>query len=298
MSGTIADIDAPGHACMVPDSPEHAWEATASWIAGGLDAGERVLYFEDETADRLLERLDDDRVPVRDAIDGGQFQIIPSEMTRAAVTVPMDQVEAVMMQAINETRDLGWPAMRFIGEASRARMDMGMGLKSLVDYETTIDRVLAQNPSTRLLCLYGRDQFDERAISAMRAVHPAEFTGPPAYDDGQLRVTRPRPSTLRLAGEVDYSNRGVLGRMIDDALEQTLRSVDVPVDVTLDIASLRFLDVGGALELARGAERFPTGQRLVLDAPRSRVLRALQRCQATTAPQLVIEPRPGSDERR
>ena len=63
---TIDDLSRVGHACLVPDSEDHLWEATAAFVAGGLAVGERVLYFEDDTADALLGRLADDRVPVRE----------------------------------------------------------------------------------------------------------------------------------------------------------------------------------------------------------------------------------------
>ncbi len=287
MPETIDELDLVRHSCMVPDSDEHVWEAASAWIASGLRAGERVLYFEDDTADRLLQRLADDRVPVDSAMSGGQFQVVPTEVARPIVTGSLEGLEGAVRHAIEETAEQGWPGMRLLGEAARGRI--GMGLDSLVAYETHIDRLLADHPSARLLCLYDRTRYDPDVIDALRAVHGSELTVPPAYDDGLLRVTRPVPSTLRLAGEIDHSNRSVLRRMLDGALEQTLRAVDVPVDVTMDLASLRFLDVAGAMELLRAAQQFPGEQRVVLRAPRSRVLRALNRCGAGSVGQLVVE---------
>lgn len=287
MPRTIENLDLVGHSCMVPDSDEHVWEAAAAWIASGLHAGDRVLYFEDETADRLLQRLADDRVPVDAAMADGQFQVVPTEVARPIVTGPLEQLEGAMLHAIGETAEQGWPGMRLLGEAARGRIDMG--LDSLVAYERHIDQVLARHPSTRLLCLYDRSRYDADVVDALRAVHGTELSLPPAYDDGLLRVTRPVPSTLRLAGEIDHSNRSVLRRMLDGALEQTLRAVDVPVDVTMDLSSLRFLDVAGAMELLRGTQQFPGAQRVVLRAPRPRVLRALNRCGASSVEQLVVE---------
>ena len=52
MVRTIDEMTPVDHACAVADSDEHLWEVTAAWLAGGLTEGERVLYFEDETADR------------------------------------------------------------------------------------------------------------------------------------------------------------------------------------------------------------------------------------------------------
>ena len=289
MARTIEDLDLVGHTCLVPDSDEHAWEATAAYISGGLGRGEHVVYFEDATADRLLERLADDRVPVDSAMSEGQFQIVPTEATRAVTTGPLDQVGPAMQHVIGESREQGWPGVRIIGEAAQGRIPQG--LDSLVAYEQVCDQILQDNPTARLLCLYDRLRFDDGALTALRAVHGTELAGPSAYDDGLLRVTRPVPSTLRLAGEIDRSNRTVLRGMLDGALEDTLRSVEVPLDVTLDLASLRFLDVAGAVEMLRGAQQFPAAQRVLLRGPRSRVLRALQRCGAESIEQLVVEPR-------
>ncbi|MDN5918139.1 MAG: MEDS domain-containing protein [Pseudonocardia sp.] len=287
MPRAIEDLEHVGHSCMIPDSDEHVWEATAAWVASGLAAGERVLYFEDGTAERLLERLADDRVPADSAMSEGQFQIVPTEATRAVTTGPLDQVAPAMQHAIDESGEQGWPGVRIIGEAARGRIPQG--LDSLVAYEQVCDQVLRDNPIARLLCLYDPAHFDEDALVAMRRVHGTELTAPPAYDDGLLRVTRPIDSMLRVAGEIDRSNRSVLRGMLDSALEQTLRAVDVPLDVTLDMASLRFLDVAGAVELLRGAQQFPGRQRLVLRGPRSRVQRVLHRCGAPTVSHLVVE---------
>lgn len=288
-SRTIDDLDHVEHACLVPESSEHVWEATAAWVASGLRAGERVIYFEDETADLLLDRLADDRVPVQRARDDGQFVLVPTEQTRATVSVPLDQVEGVMAQAIGETVEQGWPGMRFIGESARGRM--GMGLDTLVAYEETIDRVLRENPIARLLCLYDRRTFDDQAVEAMRRVHRAELVQSAVYDDGLVRVTRPAAATWRLAGEIDHSNSDVLTRTVGRALDHVLHAVDGPGDVTLDLGSLRFLDVAGTVELVHGARRFPEGRRLVLTGARPRVRRVLERCGAVGTTQLLVSPR-------
>jgi hypothetical protein len=75
MTRTVQDLGSVDHACAAPVSDEQLWEITAEWLAGGLTSGERVLYFEDETADAVLERLADDGIPVQRAISDGQLTI-------------------------------------------------------------------------------------------------------------------------------------------------------------------------------------------------------------------------------
>ena len=289
MPQPLESLELVGHTCLVPDSEEHIWEATAAWISSGLRAGERVMYFEDETADRLLNRLEDDQVPVARAMADGQFTLVPTEMTRAPVTVPLEQVEQVMHQSIEETAQQGWPGMRFIGESAKARL--GMGLDVLIGYESIVERVLRENSRVRLLCLYDRRDFDDEAIAAMRRIHRTELVIEPVYDDGLLRVTRPEPGTFRLAGEIDYSNRVVLRRLLDHGLENMLRSVSGPDDVILDLASIRFLDVRAGMELVHASQEFPWGHNLVLTGTRPHVRRMIERCARSSLGRLVLPPR-------
>ena len=92
----------------------------------------------------------------------------------------------------------------------------------------------------------------------------------------------------RLAGEVDHSNRPVIARMVAATLDDALRSDDAPAALELDLSSLRFLDVAGAVGLVHAAEEFPEAHRLSLTGVRPGVLRALDRCGAPFAAQLDV----------
>ena len=162
----------------------------------------------------------------------------------------------------------------------------------LADYDAIIDTVLAGRPA-RVLCLYDRHRFPDGAIERMRAQHRIEIEAPALYDDGLLRVTRLGPFRMRLAGEVDHSNRPVVARMIAATLDEALRSDDPPAALELDLSSLRFLDVAGAVGLVHAAEGFPEAHRLALSRVRPGVLRALDRCGAPFAAQLDVTAHPG-----
>jgi anti-anti-sigma factor len=294
MTRAIGDLSLADHSCVIPDSDEHLWEVTAAWVADGLAAGDRVVYFEDDSADRMLRRLFEDRVGVHDALDGGQLLIVPTEITRKTLTQPAEAITQVIAEQIDETHAQGWPGLRLAGE-SQSGLRAG-GLQKIVDFERSVDRLLHTSPTTRMLCRYDRRYFDDHAVAAMRDIHETELVTPAVYDDTLLRITHIGPASARLAGEVDHSNRLQIRRLLESTLDAALRSHSAPTDITLDLSSLRFLDVAGAVGLVHAAEEFPSTHRLVLAGVQPRVMRVLDRCGAPFAAQLVVTPLPAVEQ--
>lgn len=287
MTRTVDDMSLVDHACVVPDSEEHLWEVTADWLAGGLAAGERVVYFEDDTAERLLGRLADDRVPVRSALAAGQLVIVPTQQTHTELTAPTEQLVRFIGGQMAEAEADGWSGLRLAGESTPALMQAG-GVPKVAAYEAAVDRAIHDHPSARLLCRYDRHTFDDTLLAQMRAIHHTELLTSAVYDDTLLRITAVGPVAARLAGEVDHSNRPRIRSLIDTSLDQALRSHSAPTDITLDLASLRFLDVAGAVSLVHAAEEFPSTHRLVLTEVRPGIVRVLDRCGSPFAAQLVV----------
>ncbi|GAA2537665.1 hypothetical protein GCM10010210_04310 [Pseudonocardia hydrocarbonoxydans] len=276
------------HACTIPVSDEQLWEMTATYLAEGMAAGERVLYFDDGRAGSLLQRLDDDRVPYRSAMRSGQFGIVPSTVTRALITGSPGELIAALDAVVTETLEQGYGSVRVMGDGSYGLEHDGGA--TMIDYESRLDTVLGPRPG-RMLCAFDRGRYPEDVLQRLRAVHRHEIVAPAIYDDSLLRLTAPAPSTVRVAGEIDHSNRPRIRRVLDAALDEALRSHSSSAEITLDLASLRFLDVAGAVSLVHAAEEFPSTHRLVLTGVRSGVLRLLDRCGAPFADQLRIEPR-------
>ncbi len=289
MTRAIEDMSLVGHACVVPHSDEHLWEVTAAWVAHGLETGDRVVYFEDETAARVLDRLSDDRVCVQEALSDGQLVIMPTEATRSALALPVEAVEQLIVDQIDQSDALGWPGLRLAGESGPGMLLRG-GLGKVIALEERLELLLSKHPTTRMLCRYDRRYFDDDAVLAMRAVHRTELVSPAVYDDTLLRITRTSPAAVRLAGEVDHSNRVQIRRLLGSTLDDALRSHSAPTDITLDLASLRFIDVAGAVGLVHAAEEFPSTHRLLLTGVRPRIARVLDRCGALFAEQLVVTP--------
>jgi ABC-type transporter Mla MlaB component len=95
---------------------------------------------------------------------------------------------------------------------------------------------------SRTLCLYDNRTLSGQQRSAALAAHTDALVAPAIFDDQILRITR-RGDLLHLAGEVDISNR--------HALTDAMRSAAQPL--TLDVASLRFIDAGGVAAMYSAA---------------------------------------------
>jgi len=290
MRPTTVDDPSAVHACAVPGSDEQLWEMTARFLGDGLAAGERVIYHADGTADAVLERLVDDRVPVDRPLADGQLTIVDPETTRASMRVPVRDAAGALAAMVDGAVDAGYTGLRVTGQLSSG-VHRSAG-PSLADYDGVIDTVLAGRPG-RVLCFYDRHRFTDGVIERMRALHRIEIEATALYDDGLLRVTRLAPFRIRVAGEVDHSNRPVIARMVATTLDDALRSDSAPAALELDLSSLRFLDIAGAVGLVHAAEEFPEVHRLVLTGVRPGVLRALDRCGAPFAAQLDVSAHPG-----
>ena len=292
MQTTTADTRSAAHACAVPDSDEQLWEMTAAFLGAGITAGEQVLYFDDGTVDAVLERLVDDRVPVRGPLADGQLTVVEAAETRRVLRGPVRDAAVGLATRIDAAVAAGYPGFRVTGQLSH-----GVGRPDgvlLGDYDTAFEAVIAGRPA-RLLCLYDRHRFPDDAIAALRDLHRFELDAPALYDDTLLRVTRIAPFHVRLAGEVDHSNRSVLDRLVGSTLDDALRSHVAPSVLEFDLSSLRFLDVAGAVTFVHAAEGFPESHRLALHGVRPAVLRVLDRCGAPFAAQLDITAHPGHE---
>jgi anti-anti-sigma factor len=233
---------------------------------------------------------------VRRVLDEGRLVIVPTAQTRAAAARPVARYEEMFLDQIDRADAQGFAGLRLSGECGSELLRAG-GVDRVVEYEQVVDRVLRAHPSARLLCRYDLPRFDDDAVSQMRELHETELVGEAVYDDNLLRITRSDPFSARLAGEVDHSNRPQIRKLLETVLDQALRSHWASTDITLDLSSLRFLDVAGAVSLVHAAEEFPSTHRLVLTGVRPRVVRVLDRCGAPFAAQLVVVPRTGQHRR-
>jgi anti-anti-sigma factor len=288
MTRTVEDLRSVDHACAVPVSDEQLWEMSAEFVADGLASGEQVVYFDDGTAGSVLDRLRDDGVDVSKPITTGSLEIVPPETTHTALRSPLPTMAGVISSTIDEAVAKGFAGVRVTGQFDYALQRAG-GV-SLAEYDAALDEAIRDRPA-RLLCFYDRRRYPEAVIEQMRAQHHTAIVIPAIYDDGLLRITCTGTTSVRVAGEVDHSNRPRIRRVLESALDDALRSPSAAAEITLDLTSLRFLDVAAAVALVHTAEEFPSSLRLVLTGVRPRVVRVLDRCGAPFAAQLAVHPR-------
>ncbi|MBO4240708.1 MEDS domain-containing protein [Pseudonocardia alni] len=276
------------HVLTVPVSDEQLAEDVAAFLAEGLTAGERVAYFDDDTAGLVLSRLADDGVDVTGPLRSGQFQLVPGDFTRAALHAPLDELTGVMEQNITSALDDGWAGLRFSGQ-----MDHGLrrpGGQVLDEYDRRLDDAVRDHP-LRALCVYDHLRYPDELIATMRSLHPAELTAAPLYDDSLLRVTEIGPARVRLAGEIDHANRPQVRRVLARLIDRVVRGDVGEGTLTADLSALRFVDVAGAVGLVHAADELPVSVRLRLVNLRPGVARLLERCGAGFAPQLEMSTR-------
>lgn len=286
------DLSSGDHVCAVPDSTEHRNEIAARFVAGGVEHGERILFYDDAgAADALLRRLSEDGVDAGPALRRGQLAIVPEEQTRRTFRMPLPEVYSAVAGEIDRSLDSGWRGTRFTGQMHAAIAPGAVG--SLPEYDGLLARLVRDSAgSLTALCTYDHEHFPDEHIDIMRALHRDHLGVTGAYDDGLLRIVRMGPGHARLAGDIDHSNRPKIASLLYQQLDAVLRSPEAPTDVGLDMASVRFIDVASATAFVHAAESFPATHRLVLHRVRPRVERLLERCGAAFSPQLVLDDAP------
>ena len=272
--------------CAIPDSEEHHSELRAQFVIEGLRRNEKIFYYDDDgAADAMLRRLDDEGAPVEAPLRSGQLTIVPEQQTHATFRTPLGELYRGVTATVHEALREGYHGARLTGQMHSS---LAPGASAtLPEFDGLLDRLLQENRLTAL-CTYDHGHYSGEQIETMRALHRDHLAPIGAYDDGLMRIVRTGVATARLAGEIDHSNRPKITSLLQSSLDRALRSPDVPPEVVLDMASVRFVDVATAVALVHAAEMFPATHSLVLHRVRPRVQRVLDRCGAPFASQLHI----------
>jgi anti-anti-sigma regulatory factor len=274
------------HACAAFDSDQQLAEIASDFVADGLMHHEKVCFLDDEgAADAMLRRLSEDLGDAPSYLASGQLAIVPQEATRASFQGPAEDLLDVISESITAALDQGMAGFRLTGQLTGAAQ-RSAGI-SLADYDLALDRIWADCPVS-VLCPYDSRRLPAVELEQLRGLHRIELIAPAIFDDGLLRITQSGRFGLRLAGEVDHSNRSTVRGVVESALDSALRSTERSDEVRLNLTSLRFLDVAAAYQLVQAAEAFPISHRLVLAGVRPMLQRLLDRCGAAFAPQLAI----------
>ena len=233
---------APGcwHGCVLLSSEEQGWEALADFISQGIEVQDQVLVAGlragqvTELLRRLHEELGVDPDP---AITDGQLVVMDQAGSAGLLPLPEQELTGLISNRIEQAIQEGYRGVRLTG-LYPAR---GIG-----PHEPVLDRLVRTGPLT-VLCAYFHDDLTAQEQARVRELHLYEVVDTAVFDDGRLRITRPRPGWLRMAGRWDTGNH-------DAALAVVSRAVAAG-DRELDMASLRTIHPAGVHALLTGVGR-------------------------------------------
>jgi hypothetical protein len=244
------------HSCAVLTSAEQAWEVLTNFTADGIEREERVLVagLRADQSRGLLQRLrEEDGVHCDAAMADGQIFVLDDA----------DAPDFVPQETKDFTEELTAQAARAIKDGYRGIRVTGLHRESGVGrHEEALDRMVADIALT-VLCPYFAVDLTDQEAEYVRAIHKAEITDDAVYDDGLLRITRPRRGWVKLAGRWEAANHAEALAVVSRAAAAGDRDVDV--------SSLRSIDRTGMTALLT---EIPGGLRLRRPQPQVKALAA------------------------
>ncbi len=233
------------HGCAVLGSAEQGWEALASFLGEGLRGGERVVVagLRVDQQDHLLRRLAEDGIDMQAPLGDGRVVLMPEVVSREFLSLPPKDLTLAVTDQVAQAVADGLQGVRLGG----IYPDVGVG-----PYETVLDELVRSAP-LNVLCGYQRTALTFDEVDSLRALHMGEVADDAEYDDGTLRITRPRPGWVRLAGRWERSNHTAALSVVADAAAAGHRNVDTSSLRYVDPAGLHAMltGIGGGLRLQR-----------------------------------------------
>jgi anti-anti-sigma factor len=244
------------HRCLGFHSDEHRREVIGAFVAAGLRAGHRVLYFANTTTrDDLGGWLDERGLSIDEPLASGQLVFAGGggAYVEHGAFDPDATVARLRLQVIR-ARAERCPVLRVTGEMDWALTDVRASHR-LLEYETKVDR-LFRSGLLMGICQYDVRRFSADELAGIAQVHGGSVDPDPIYIDALLRITRTfdRPG-LRLSGEIDASNAASVAGVVAAGPADGS-------DVHLDVSGVSFCDVDGIRVFVSRAEAL--GRRVVL----------------------------------
>jgi len=238
------------HVCWTVDDDATRIEAIAGFVRAGLSARHRVLYCGDEP-EAVLRGLDRHGVGTRTALGEGLLRAVTAEAGYLTGGVFDPEVTLAGWRGeIDRARAAGCPGMRVVADMTWASR-RAPGAERLPWYEAQVNALFLDGYVAGV-CAYDRRRFDPLALRRLSWAHPgAADTRIPFEPRSSLRARRTRdPYGVRLAGEVDLSNRDALRVVIEHLFDEA------PV-ATVEVSELTFADTAAARFLVAAAARGP-----------------------------------------
>lgn len=254
-STELGSLEPGTHLCALEQGTARLDRVAATFVAQSLAVGDQVLYVaSDRQVDDLL-RLLPGSLDARHAVTTGQ--LVTSSFDQAYGSTPPEDLVTVadgFRAAAAHARKRGFPALRVA-----ARMDPLADLLGSFDEVVRWERAagaLQREIGVSSVCLYDTGALTEGQGAALASEHDGlspDLDVPPIA----TFLAVDEPWGLRVAGEVDVSNRDLLHRMV-------LSRAAVTPRLRLDLGEVTFADVGTLASLRSIAAALPDSGYLVL----------------------------------
>lgn len=249
------------HAWFSYSSDEEQEHVVGAFLRDGLASSDKVIYITDADP-RDLPGL------------GGHHDLDPAPFLRTGQLTVLPRAEACLTGGVF---DPGRMVASLEGVLARAERDRFRGVRvtadmtwamrqrsghaRVLDCEAGLDAAIAPSTTAIAVCQIDRRSCTHDELTALKETHEVLVGADPDFDDGVLSITRTfRPRGLRLKGELDGARHAVFS--------EALETLTAPGgDVHLDLAELRFVDLGALRMMAGAALRLATRGRLFLDNP-------------------------------
>ena len=262
------------HVCVRAMTAGEQHASAATYVAGGLREGHRILLLVDDPEslrEHLLTRLPDaDAALTRGQVDirpGGASYRTPGGFEPARM---LDTVAA----AVDQTQRWGYPGLRILAAVTPS----GNHDEARLDYETRVNALCVDQPIIGL-CHYDPRNLDRVAWQNLSQAHTSTVGLIDAGDGSTWLRCRRSGDGIRLTGEADLTNRTALSGLLASL-------AGWPGVCRIDATDLRFADNPAALCLLRVAEARPTQTTVIVCTPHLAML--LMLLGAATVPGLEI----------
>jgi ABC-type transporter Mla MlaB component len=248
------------HACCRFDDARDRSRLTLAFVRARVRRGDKVIYFADGDGVEAFDLQGSPAlVPARER---GQLEIRPSQdVYLQDGRFEPERILAMLLRDHEQAAADGYRGLSVAGEVPPT-ICQSHGGDQLTSYEAQVAS-RCNEPSYALLCQYDHRKFHPDLVEEVVESHQVDAAPELAAIGraGELAaVWDRRRSSLRLAGELDYSCAGVVSAVLDERFPDQRR---------LDLADLSYVDVAGMRAL-----RGRAGQRLTI-GPVSHAVRRL-----------------------
>ncbi|MGF1648785.1 MAG: MEDS domain-containing protein [Kineosporiaceae bacterium] len=229
------------HVCWAFRGPGDLGAAARDFVSEGLALGERVAYV-GQGSQALLAQALDDVVGLDHHLRRGH--VIVASVVRADGTDSSDRVDevAALAEMSGIARAEGYTGLRVLTDVT-PRVTGPLRRAGYLALEHRLDR-LCRTGAVTAMCAYDVERLGAAAVAELAAAHSSARAGT-------------TPFVVRAATAADLSLAGQVDAFSAEALERTLRRLNLPVQgasVSVDVAELDLVDHHGLLALDRWAE--------------------------------------------